>query len=348
MPPAQLVYAAGHDFALRGSFKAAPGPRPVHLLVRGDIDKPADLIGPATLRCLPDLSGDLAISDPSRDEPRRAALARWLSDRRNVLTWRSIVNRTWHYHFGRGLVETPNDFGHMGGLPSHPELLDWLAVWFRDDAQGSLKQLHRLIVTSQTYRQSPAGGTSIEDDQENRLLGRFSRRRLAAEEIRDAVLQLSGQLDLTMDGAPAVQFVDHAAATFNPVDGSPPFVDYENFDPDHPANRRRAIYRFLFRTVPDPLLDTFDCPDGGAAAPVRGASTTAVQALTLLNNGFLIRQAEHLAARLAQSASGPEEQVEAACGEILTCAPHRRRATGIGRLLPAPWAGQLVPLIAQQ
>ncbi len=209
----------------------------------------------------------------------------------------------------------------MGGVPSHPELLDWLAVWFRDEAHGSLKQLHRLIVTSQTYRQASAGGTLIADDQENQWLGRFCRRRLSAEEVRDTALQLSGRLDLTMGGPPAVQFVDRGAATFNPADGSPPFVDYENFDPDHPANRRRAIYRFLFRTVPDPLLDAFDCPDGGAAAPVRGASTTAVQALAMLNNGFLIKQAEHLAARIAQSASAPEEQVEAACHEILLRAP---------------------------
>src|SRR6185503_16291976 len=108
---------------------------------------------------------------------------------RNVLTWRSIVNRVWHYHFGRGLVDTPNDFGHMGGAPSHPELLDWLAVWFRDEAHGSLKALHRLIVTSETYRQCTGVADSAEfsrytvADLDNKFLWRQNRTRLDAESV---------------------------------------------------------------------------------------------------------------------------------------------------------------------
>src|SRR5262249_6307331 len=129
-------------------------PRPVHLLRRGDIHRPADEAAPGALACVASLRSTFEVPDRADEGARRAALARWLSDAGNPLTWRSIVNRVWHLHFGRGLVDTPNDFGKMGGAPSHPELLDWLATWFGDEARGSLKQLHRLIVTSATYRQS--------------------------------------------------------------------------------------------------------------------------------------------------------------------------------------------------
>ena len=311
LPAPQFVYAATRDFPPNGSFKPAPEPRPIHLLTRGDINKPANLIGPAALRCLPGLSGDFALADPGDEAARRAALARWLTDERNALTWRSIVNRVWHYHFGRGLCDTPNDFGKMGGTPSHPELLDWLAVWFRDEAHGSLKALHRLIVTSATYRQAASAQCSVlsaqssgaravdtahcalrtahykragEVDAANTLLWRMNRTRLTAEQLRDSVLQMSGQLDLTMGGPSAVQFVARGKATFNPDGGAPAFLDYENFPPDDPANRRRAIYRFIFRTVADPLMDALDCPDGGALTPVRSRSTTALQAFALLNS----------------------------------------------------------------
>ena len=324
LPAPQFVYAATRDFPPNGSFKPAPVPRPIHLLTRGDINKPADLIGPGALRYLPGLPGDFALADPGDEAARRAALARWLTDEGNALTWRSIVNRVWHYHFGRGLCDTPNDFGKMGGTPSHPELLDWLAVWFRDEAHGSLKALHRLIVTSATYRQASLNAplsTPNFPDADNRLLWRMNRTRLTAEQLRDSVLQMSGQLDLTMGGASVVQFVARGKATFNPDGGAPAFLDYENFPPDDPANRRRAIYRFIFRTVADPLMDALDCPDGGALTPVRGHSTTALQAFALLNDPFLIRQCEHLAARCAPDAPTPAAQVAAAFRLMLQRAP---------------------------
>ena len=132
----------------------------MHRLRRGDINKPIELAMPGALTGVSALPAKFEIADPRDEGARRAALACWLAHPDNPLTWRSIVNRVWHYHFGRGLVETPNDFGKMGGRPSHPELLDWLAIWFRDDARGSLKQLHRLIVTSTTYRQSSVAQAS--------------------------------------------------------------------------------------------------------------------------------------------------------------------------------------------
>lgn len=266
------------------------------------------------------MSSALAVPAGGDESLRRAALALWLSDERNALTWRSIVNRVWAHHFGRGLCDTPNDFGKMGGAPSHPELLDWLAVWFRDEAKGSLKALHRLILTSDTWKQTSIASQGSAVDTDNRLLWRQNRPRLSAEELRDTTLSLAGRLDLSMGGPPAIQFIDHGDATFN-SGGNPAFLDYEHFDPDAPAARRRAIYRFLFRTVPDPLMDALDCPDGGAVAPVRSVSATAQQAFALLNDPFLIRQCEHIAARVARDAGSADGQAVAVFRLILLRPP---------------------------
>jgi hypothetical protein len=303
LPAPQMVYAVTRDFPANGSHKPAPVPRPIHLLTRGDLNKPAELVGPGALACVPGLEATLSLDDGNDESARRAALARWLTDDRNALLWRNIVNRVWHYHFGRGLCDTPNDFGKMGGTPSHPELLDWLAVWFRDEAHGSLKALHRLIVTSATYRQSVTHREeAVALDADNRLLWRANRARLTAEQVRDSLLQMSGQLDLAMGGPAAVQFIHRGKATFMPDGGAPPFLDYAAFPPDSPENRRRAIYRFLFRTVADSLMDALDAPDGGTLTPVRSQSTTALQAFALLNNALVIRQCEHIAARVEKEA----------------------------------------------
>jgi hypothetical protein len=317
LPAPQLVYAVTRDFPPDGeNFKPSPQPRPIHLLARGDLGRPGELVGPGTLGCVPGMSPELAIADASEEAERRAALARWLTDDRNALTWRSIVNRVWSHHFGRALCDTPNDFGKMGATPSHPELLDWLAVWFRDEARGSLKALHRLIVTSETWKQTSLANQGAVSDGDNRLLWRQNRPRLSGEQVRDTLLALSGKLDLTMGGPSAIQFNSRGDATFMPG-GNPAFLDYEHFDPDSPAARRRAIYRFLFRTVPDPFMDALDCPDGGACTPVRNVSTTAVQAFAMLNDVFAIRQCEHIAARLAAKDTAPESQAESAFRLIL-------------------------------
>jgi hypothetical protein len=330
LPDQQFVYAATSNFAASGSFKPAAKPRPIHLLDRGDINKPGERVSPGTTACIPGLSGSLEIANLDDESIRRAALARWLIDERNVLTWRSIVNRVWHYHFGRGLCNTPNDFGKMGDKPSHSELLDWLAVWFRDDANGSLKTLHRLIVSSETYRQSSRRNTTDPvplADSNNRLLWRMNRTRLSGEMVRDAALQMSGRMDLKMGGPSVVQFKHKGvAATFMPADGSPAFLDYENFDPDAPENSRRAVYRFVFRTVPDPLMEALDCPDGGATTPVRTTSSTALQALALLNNAFLIRQCEHIAGRLAHESEQPKDRAATAFRLMLQRSPTARES----------------------
>jgi len=209
----------------------------------------------------------------------------------------------------------------MGGVPSHPELIDWLAVWFRDEAKGSLKALHRLILTSQTWRQSSISTAGAANDANNRLLWRMNRRRLTGEQLRDSVLAMSGQLDLTMGGPSVAQFVSRGDATFKPPGGAPAFLDYDSFPPDDPANKRRAVYRFMFRTVADPLMDALDCPDGGAITSVRNQSTTALQAFALLNDAFLIRQCEHIAARCKKDAPTPETQAAALYRLLLQRAP---------------------------
>ncbi len=303
LPPPQLVYAAAHDFVAEGSFRPAKGCRPVHVLKRGDIRTPLELASPGALSCVPGL--DARFPATADEGQRRAALARWVSDPKNPLTWRSIVNRVWQYHFGRGLVATPNDFGRMGALPSHPDLLDWLTSELIARG-GSLKALHRLIVTSATYRQSsrydPAAATI---DSDNVLLWRMHVGRLDAESVRDAVLAVAGRLDRTMGGPSVKHFLQ------GPGIHRTPKVDYLAFDPDSPGAHRRSVYRFIFRTVPDPFMDALDCPDASQFTAVRPVSVTALQALALLNDPFMVRMSEHFARRLAP-AGDAEAQVRLA------------------------------------
>ena len=305
LPAPSMVYTVASDFEPQGNFKPARKPRAVSVLRRGDIRQPLEAASPGALSCVSGMEARFKLADMQDEGARRAALARWVVHPKNVLTWRSIVNRIWHHHVGRGICDTPNDLGRMGGVPSHPELLDWLAVSFRDDMGGSLKKLHRLIVTSAVYRQSSRhveGAAKV--DAENRLLWRMNRTRLDAEQVRDAILSVSGKLDLTMGGPSLKQFVETKGIHVTPN------VDYGAFDVDSPGSYRRSVYRFVFRTIPDPLMRSLDCPDASQLTAARQASVTAVQALAMLNNAFIVRQSEHVAARLAKESSELERQVE--------------------------------------
>ncbi len=267
------------------------------------------------MSCLPGVSGRFELPTDHTEGARRAALAKWLTAPDNPLTWRVIVNRVWQYHFGRGLVDTPNDFGRMGSPPTHPELLDWLACELRDGGQ-SLKALHKLIVTSATYRQASAGNPRAESlDADNAYLWRMNRARLDAESVRDAVLAVTGKLDSTMGGPSARHF------TLSPGVHVTPVVEYQKFDLDSPAARRRSVFRFIFRTLPDPFLEALDCPDASQFTPVRAASVTALQALALLNDRFTVRYAEHFAARVQGEATEPTAQVARAFELALGRAP---------------------------
>ena len=201
------------------------------------------------------------------------------------MTWRSIVNRVWQYHFGRGIVDSANDFGRMGQVPSHPELLDWLAIWFRDEGQ-SLKRLHRLIVTSATYRQSSRSvAAAAEVDNGNALLWRMNRHRLDAEEIRDALLAVAGRLDDRMGGPGFQDFVIEQPE-------NSPHYEYRLHDPEDPRSHRRSIYRFVVRSQPQPFLTTLDCADPSTSVARRNQSITALQALAMLNNRLVLVMAQ--------------------------------------------------------
>jgi hypothetical protein len=309
LPAPQTVYAAASDFAPLTNFKPPRGPRPIHVLRRGDVRQPGELVSPAALSCVPGLPGEMHVGDPGDEAARRAALARWIADPRNVLTWRCAVNRVWHHHFGRGLADTPSDLGRMGGAPSHADLLDWLAVEFRDGG-GSLKKLHRLIVTSAAYRRSSRHDpVAAARDGENRLLWRMNRHALDAEGVRDAILAAAGTLDRTMGGPPVRQFAVRGERPNGALD-----IDYDAADPDAPEARRRSIYRFLARTDPDPFMDALDCPDGSARVARRTSSVGPLQAMALLNNHFVVRQSERLAERAAGAADPVAEALWLALG----------------------------------
>lgn len=323
LPPKRLVYAGTSRYKPDGSFRPADRPRPVHVLARGDIRQPGAEVGPAALGMLADLPAELQLTDPQQEGQRRAALARWLADPRNALTWRSIANRVWQYHFGRGIVDTPNDFGAMGGRPSHPELLDDLALELQR-RDGSLKWLHREIVLTAAYgRSSVPSQRGDEGDADNRLLWRMNRSRLDAESIRDTLLVLSDTLDATMGGPSDQHFVLSPGIHVTPV------VDYQKFDSANRANFRRSVYRFVFRTLPDPFLEALDCADASQWTPTRNVSITALQALALLNDKFVVRQCEHLAERIEGERPTVDGQVRRLFELTLLREPHERelRAT---------------------
>ncbi|MEX2671156.1 MAG: DUF1553 domain-containing protein [Phycisphaeraceae bacterium] len=299
-----MVYAAATEFSSQGNFTPPPNgePRPVHVLARGEVTQPGKEVGPGAIGALEHLDHHFqAIDDLSKEGQRRAAAAEWILDKDNPLTWRSIVNRIWHHHFGRGIVATLQDFGRMGEQPTHPQLLDYLALEFRDSDQ-SFKDLHRMIVTSATYRQASKVRSDMAAlDSGNHYLWRMNVRKLEAEAIRDATMAVSGTLDREMYG-PGYRL-------FGFIDDHSPHYLYDEHDVDNPDTLRRSIYRFIVRSVPDPLMETLDCADPAQNVHVRNSTLTALQALSLMNNPFMVRQSEHFAARLSGHADNPVEQI---------------------------------------
>ena len=273
-------------------------PPPTHFLVRGDPDTKGSLMKPGFITVATHGNPPTEIPRPDgRTSGRRLALAEWIASPQNPLTARVIVNRVWHYHFGRGIVATLDNFGKMGERPTHPELLDWLAVEFMNRG-WSLKQLHRLIMTSDAYQMVSAfdHGGNVKADPDNLLLWRYRPQRLDAETIRDNILAASGGIDLTIGGKPIFPHVPEDILATEKVKGT-----WEN-QPDGPAVWRRSIYVYQRRSLPFPMFETFDHPDMNISAGQRNVSTVPTQALTLLNNPFIVRQAELLAARIEKEA----------------------------------------------
>ena len=250
------------------------------LLKRGDYRQKGEAVSPGFLSVLSPTGAGMAapVGEPGRCS--RLRLAQWLTDPNHPLTARVAANRIWQYHFGKGLVGTASDFGVNGERPSHPELLDWLATEFMA-RRWSVKSMHRLIMTSSTYRQSSRwDAAAAKADPENRLLWRFSPRRIEAENVRDSILVASGSLNREMGGPGIYPRIDRAVIGTGSTNKWP--VDVE----EGPATWRRSVYIFQKRSVVLPLLEVFDCPDSTVSSPSRSASTIAPQALALLNNSF--------------------------------------------------------------
>jgi cytochrome c553 len=301
-----------------------------HVLARGDINKPGEVVVPKGLSAIARSTGlkdDFGLSPDAPEAIRRKSLALWLSDPKHPLTSRVMVNRVWHYHFGKGIVDTPSDFGYAGGLPSHPELLDYLAATFIEN-RWSLKSLHRMIVSSATYRQSSqvANEKAESIDSDNRLLWRFKARQLEGEAVRDAILAVSGALNPSI-GGPSYRDVN---VKLN--------QNHEFTDPTNefsPATSRRTIYRLWARSGAHPLLQSLDCPDPSVMMPNRPGTITPLQALSLMNNVFVEKCAESFAGRVVEQTGNDSAEASIALAYQLALArqPTEREAMLAGSFI---------------
>lgn len=275
-------------------------PSPIHLLARGDYQAKGDSVG---MRPLGVLMPEGAPEDSNLDKPR-ARLAKWIVEKNNPLTARVMANRIWQYHFGQGIVATPNDFGRMGGRPTNIELLDYLANEFVNSGY-SVKHMHRLILNSNTWQQASdtVNAKAIEKDPENKLNWKFSRRRLSAEELRDSVLQIAGNLNPKQYGPSVMVPIEQELvdALYKPSQWQ--------VNKDATEHKRRSIYLLAKRNLHLPMMEVFDAPDGLVSCARRETSTHAPQALELLNGTFTNEQAEVFAAKLPKQ---PEKKVDVA------------------------------------
>ena len=306
LPKGKMVYSLATDFSAKGKVLPTKGvPRKIHLLHRGDLRSPGDEMFPGAPALWEGTVPEFSLSQNHSEGERRAALAKYLTDPKNPLTWRSAANRIWLWHMGRGIVDSPNDFGRMGMEPTHPELLDWLAFRFRE--KQSVKDLHRLIVNSSTYRQaSRHDEEKAAIDGSNEFYWRMNRRKLRAEELRDSVLSVAGVLDLKM-GGPAFR-------DFKFKDDHTPKFWYHLHDPNDSETHRRTIYRFIARSQTQPFLTALDCADPSQMVAKRDETTTALQALVLMNNPFMLAMSEKFALRIDR----PEAAMRLALGRVAT------------------------------
>jgi Protein of unknown function (DUF1553)/Protein of unknown function (DUF1549)/Planctomycete cytochrome C len=290
---------------------------PAYFLIRGDANSKGSLMKPGfvTVATYGNPPTEIAPAD-GHTSGRRRALAEWLGSPQNPLTPRVIVNRIWHHHFGRGIVATLDNFGKMGEPPTHPELLDYLAVEFMNRG-WSIKQMHRLIMTSEAYQMASAyeDAADREKDPQNHYLWRFRAQRLDAEVVRDNILAASGGLNPAIGGPPA----------FPPLPkeilASVSYGVWKN-DEDGPAAWRRSVYVYRRRGLAFPMFQVFDLPEQNITAGARNVSTVPTQALMLLNDPFVLRQAEMFADRVKKEAGDdPRRQIDLAYRIALTRPP---------------------------
>ena len=293
LPSPQLAYAA----AIRPS-------GPTHLLLRGQVDQLGERVGPAGLSCVQGLRADLGLPQRADEGEQRLAMAEWIANPSNPLFARVIVNRVWQQHFGSGFVANPSDMGYNGGQPTHPELLDWLASDFI--RQGwSLKALHKRILMSRAFRQSSRfDPNAAAQDADNRLLWRYLPRRLDAEAVRDSMLAVSGDLNRAIGGP-----------SFRPFEYGKPRGSLKRYmltQADTPDHRRRTIYRMNIITAGDPMLEALDCPLPAVKTPQRRSTTTALQALSLMNNTFVQQRVKGFSERLRGDAQDTDGRIRRA------------------------------------
>lgn len=340
LPEGRMVYAVATQFRGGGRFQPTGGtPRPIHLLNRGDLRSPGDRMTPGAPPLWPGALEIFPEGTALDEAAARAELALYLTRSDNPLLWRSIVNRLWQWSMGQPLAGTPNDLGRMGGLPTHPELLDWLAWQLREDPNHSLKSILRLIFTSEAYRRASKEGKSQSlVDGGNAWRWRADRRRLTAEEYRDALLQAAGLLNLRHGGPSFRDFVlekpQHS-----------PHYEYQLHDPADPASHRRSIYRFVVRSQPQPFLTTLDCADPSISTAVRDESTTALQALAQWNNRLVAYCAEQFGKRIQDAASSERDRVDFACWTALGRGPHPEERAILESLLREQGAAHLARVL---
>lgn len=272
---------------------------PFHIFLGGSPQKKGDKVVPMSLSPLSKVVSGYRLDEKAAEAKRRKELADWITQPDNPLTWRVLANRLWHYHFGTGIVDTPNDFGFMGGRPTHPELLDYLVGELRKN-QFQIKALHKLIMSSDVYMQSSEWDqSSASIDGDSRLLWRFPPRRLSAEEIRDTILKVSGRLNLSMKGPGfrLYKFMQDNVCTYEPL------------DVHGPETYRRAVYHQNARASVVDLMTEFDQPDCAFSIPRRAATTTPLQALTLLNHSFTLDMATALEDELKKGAGVDDQRL---------------------------------------
>ena len=310
--------------AYAGQFVTPPQ---THRFFRGDPTQPREVVPPGSLTKLGEA---WQLSPEAPEKERRRRLADWIVSSTNPLTARVIVNRLWHYHFGTGIVDTPSDFGVNGGVPSHPQLLDWLASELVDPANPAdrwrLKRLHRLIVTSRAYRQaSTMRPDALAIDSGSRLLWRHPPRRLEAEPLRDAILAVSGSLSPKM-GGPGFDLFEPNTNYVKVYTTKTAFTD-DDF--------RRMVYQSKPRAELDSFFGAFDCPDAGQVQPKRTSSTTPLQALNMMNGDFLLDQANRFAQRVEREAGSDVGLQVARALELAFGRPATDREIAAGRALIA-------------
>ena len=283
-----------------GAFKVPPS----YFLHHGDVNSPGSVMEPGFLTVA--TYGNPPTADPpasGRTSGRRRALAEWLGSTENPLTARVIVNRIWQHHFGRGIVATIDNFGKLGELPTHPELLDWLAVEFMQRG-WSIKEMHRLIMTSEAYRMSSqfVDDDNLAKDAANLYLWRFRQQRMEAELVRDNILAVSGSLNAKL-GGPAVfpKLPEEVLASMN--------KGIWKTQEEGPDTWRRSVYVYRKRGLPFPFFEVFDLPDQNLTCGSRNVSTVPTQALTLLNNDFIFTHAKRFAVHVRSLSSDKQEQV---------------------------------------